>query len=110
MSQIPPLHRPVTGKTEVQQNDRLKGACRDFEALFLHTLLREGRGNNSVSISRGDQNARTILNDMRDESISREMARSGGVGLGKVLYRELSKQAQGSGQNADKVGERRNLP
>jgi flagellar protein FlgJ len=110
VSPIPPLHRPITGRTDAQQNDRLKGACRDFEALFLHTLLKEGRGSQNVSISKGDQNAKDILNDMRDESISREMARSGGVGLGDVLYQELSKQAQGSSENADKRGVRRNLP
>jgi Rod binding domain-containing protein len=51
-----------------------------------------------------------ILSDLRDDSVSKEMAKSGGIGLGQMLYETLSKKAQVSSLNADKLGERRNSP
>ena len=89
---------------------KLKEACEGLEALFLHTMMREGRGDSSVSISSGESRSLGIVQDMRDEAFGREMARSGGVGLGEMLYQSLSKKAQVSSEIADKISERRNSP
>lgn len=92
------------------QENKLKQACEGFEALFLHTLLREGRGNSSVSISSGEGNTMGVVQDFQDEAVGKEMARAGGVGLGEMLYRSLSKKAQVSSPSADNLSERRNSP
>lgn len=92
------------------KNDSLREACRDFEALFLHTLLREGRGNSSVSLSGEKSHALAMVQDVQDEAIGREMSRAGGVGLGQMLYRELSKTPQDSSPGADNLSERRVSP
>lgn len=89
---------------------KLKAACQGFEALFLHTLLREGRGNSSVSISSNEGQAFGVIQDLQDEAISKEMAQSGGVGLGEILYHQLSKKAQVSSKVADNLSERRISP
>jgi flagellar protein FlgJ len=92
------------------KKDSLRDACRDFEALFLHTLLREGRGNSSVAISGDKSHALAMVQDFQDEAIGREMSRAGGVGLGQMLYRELAKTAQDSSPSADNLSERRVSP
>ena len=121
MNTIPPMDSHLSGRTpasfspgtlRVGRDDpkKLKEACEGFEALFLHTMMREGRGDSSVSISSGESRSLGIVQDMRDEAFGREMARSGGVGLGEMLYQSLSKKAQVSSEIADKISERRNSP
>lgn len=105
-SATPPAVLPGTGV----KKDRLKEACQGFEALFLHTLLREGRGNSSISISSGEGHEMGVLQDFQDEAISKEMSHSGGFGLGQMLYQNLSKKAQVSSSIADNLSERRNSP
>jgi len=62
-------------------------ACQEFESLFLNTLLREGR-----ATAGGDSSqAMKITEDMRDEALSREMAKAGGMGLGKLIQNQLMK-------------------
>jgi flagellar protein FlgJ len=92
------------------QDKRLKTACQGFEAMFLHTLLREGRGNSTVSLASSEGHAFGVLQDIQDEAISKEMAQSGGVGLGTMLYHQLSKKGQVSSSNADNLSERRYTP
>ena len=89
---------------------RLKEACQGFEALFLHTLLREGRGNSALSISSTEGQTMGMVRDLQDEAVSKEMSRAGGVGLGQMLYQSLSKRAQVSSSSADNLSERRNSP
>jgi Rod binding domain-containing protein len=107
-SSLPPLSSDSFER--IAYKDNLKQACEGFEALFLNTLLREGRGNSSVSISSSEGRAMGILNDLRDDAVSKEMAKSGGLGLGQMLYQSLSKKAQVSSSTADNLGERRNSP
>lgn len=107
-SSLPPLSSASFGPKA--QKDKLKQACEGFEALFINTLMREGRGNSSVSISSSEGRAMGVLNDLRDDSVSKEMAKSGGLGLGQMLYETLSKKAQVSSSTADNLGERRNSP
>ena len=108
MNKIPSF----SGGPSINRDDpkKLKQACEGFEALFLHTMMREGRGNSSVSISSSEGRTLGIVQDMQDDAIGKEMAKSGGVGLGEMLYRSLSKKAQVSSGIADKIGERRNSP
>lgn len=110
MNKIAP---PLNGRLPSAGGDdpkKLKEACEGFEAMFLHTLMREGRGNSSVSISSSEGRTMGVVQDMQDDTIGKEMAKSGGVGLGEMLYRSLSKKAQVSSSIADNLGERRNSP
>lgn len=101
---------PVRLPDENREDEKLKGACEGFEALFLHTMMREGRGNSSVSISSSEGRTIGVVQDMQDDALGKEMAKSGDVGLGQMLYRALSKKAQVSSSIADNLGERRNSP
>jgi flagellar protein FlgJ len=73
-----------------KEDAKLKQACRDFEAIFLTYMLKKMRQTVSesklISGGRGEE----IFRDMRDEEISKDMSKSDGFGLSKMLYTELS--------------------
>jgi flagellar protein FlgJ len=71
------------------QADKLKKACADFESLFLNYLLKSMRS----SVSEGgiiDQSEESkIFKSMFDENLAKEIAASGGLGLGDILFEKL---------------------
>lgn len=72
-----------------REQARLAPAVQEFEAILLTYLLRlarspwAGRGPAPVGALPG------LYRDLLDEELGRALARSGGVGLGRVLLREL---------------------
>lgn len=92
-----------------RSDDRLKQACRGFEGIFLHALLKEMRSTVDATALGGSGPAREITQDMYDQSLSEEMSRAGGLGVGPMLYRQLNR-AQVPEPGADKGSERRIHP
>ncbi len=70
----------------------LRQACREFEALFIQSML---KGMHATVPDSGllDKDAgRDIYREMMDIEIAREIAgRNNGLGIGQTLYRELSR-------------------
>ena len=70
---------------------QLKGACVEFEAMFLNLMYGEMR--KSVNEQDGllpKTQAEKIMQSMLDEELTKNMAKAGGVGLADVLYKQLS--------------------
>lgn len=87
---------PIPGARARQNTDKaaeLKKACADFEAIFLSQLLRTMRRTVPKSGLLDGGLAEDIYRDMLDVEIAERMARRGGMGLGDMLYRQLSKAA-----------------
>ena len=75
-------------------NKILREAVETFEAYFLQMMFREMRktsfdnGNSFIPKS----NAEKIFTDMLDEETAKSAARSGGIGLADMMYKQLKRQ------------------
>ena len=83
--------RRLLQQAEAEEDDRkLKKACREMEAVFIHKMLQQMR----AAIPEGgllpDSTATKIYRDMLDEAYSKIIAESrDNLGLGEMLYRQL---------------------
>lgn len=73
-----------------KQKQQLKRACEEFESIFINIIMQKMR---SSIPEYGIQKSfgREIYESMFDQEVSKEMAKSGGIGLAKQLYDQLSK-------------------
>jgi flagellar protein FlgJ len=72
-----------------RQRAQLKKATQDFEAVFVGLLLKQMRksmtGGNALF---GNSSEAKMYQDMLDDATSQQMSRSGGLGLGDLLYKK----------------------
>ena len=87
----------VPKKAEIVEVDRggeddrkLRDACRNFEALFLHHLLRTMRNSipegGLLEVGAGEK----VFRDMMDEALAKRISERGGIGLSRMLYDHLT--------------------
>ncbi len=74
---------------------KLMNACVEFEGYFIQMMYKEMRktvnsGNNIFQKSY----AQKIFEEMLDEEVSKQSARSGGVGLAGFMYKQLSRDLE----------------
>ena len=78
--------------TELHRNagdNRLKRTCAEFESIFI-TYILKSMGNTAVEDGLlGKSNEGRIFKSMFDEKLALGIARSGGMGLGKMLFEQL---------------------
>lgn len=91
------------GKASMQQpvtteQKKLKEACREFEAILTHTMLKTMRGAGQQDGILQKNNGQEIFEDFRDMELSKELSRGHGAGLATALYQQLSKNHQGGNQ------------
>jgi len=92
MSLLPAYKYDVSSlKTESQDKEKLKVACQQFESIFLSYLLKSMRDTvpDGGLFKKGA--AYDIVLSMHDQALVEEISLSGGIGLAKQLYEELSK-------------------
>ena len=89
-------------------NDKaLKKACSEFEGLMMNMILKGMRRTiNRSGLIDGGQGEK-IFQDMYDQEITNQASMSGGMGLGQMLYEQLTNSSAGSGSNGRTMG--RNL-
>lgn len=85
----------VLKKASEEKDDQgLKEACREFEAYFIHQLFKEMRSTiqpgGLIEKSRGEE----IFQDMLDEEYAKNASQGKGMGLGDMLYKQLSKDVK----------------
>ncbi|HAA25256.1 MAG TPA: flagellar biosynthesis protein FlgJ [Ruminiclostridium sp.] len=68
---------------------KLKDACREFEALFMQLMYRQMKRTVPKSDFLPESTARKIFEEMLDEELI-DNAKERGVGIADVLYRQLS--------------------
>jgi len=82
-----PVSSELGGNMQAQ---KLKKACADFESLFLNYMLKSMRS----TVTEGgivDQSEESkMFKTMFDENLAKEIAASGGLGLGDILLKQLS--------------------
>jgi len=82
----------LAGNPNISQSDKVKEACRQFEAVLLRQILGEAR--KTVIASSGDKetNEKGIYDDMINNQMADSISRSGSFGLAKSLEKQLVRQ------------------
>ena len=86
---ISPESISTNSATRLRQ-DKLKQACADFESLFLNYLLKSTRSSGSEGGFIDQSEESKLFKSMFDENLAKEISSSGGMGLGDLLFKQLS--------------------
>ena len=78
--------RPVA---ETPVDSKLKAACDDLEALFIHHMLSEMRKTIPKSGLIDGGRSEEIYTSLMDAELARKMAGSGGLGLSTILLEQM---------------------
>jgi len=81
----------IVGSAAQSKADKeLKEACQGFEAMFLDIMYRQMRKTVPENTLFGKSHGQEIFEDMRDSELMKQVAQSGGLGLGDLIYRQLA--------------------
>lgn len=96
----PTSPQPTTSPAEVTQVDaKKKEVARQFEALFIHQMLKSMRQTIQDGGMSGEESAgRRIFTDMFDQEMAERASHQGGIGLADLVYRHLSPDSQAPGR------------
>ncbi|HEB69412.1 MAG TPA: flagellar biosynthesis protein FlgJ [Desulfobulbus sp.] len=88
---------PASTKTLSDRDMKsLKRSCRQFEAIFLQSMLKAMRKTIPDGGFFEKDTAHEIYQDMLDQEISNEMSRRQSIGLADQMYRQMEKHLTGS--------------
>ena len=94
---LPAERTPVQEKTMSPQQAKLQRVSEEFEALLLNQLLKSMRSAESMIAGDKEESPGSDLHrEMMDEQLARSMARSGGLGLAKMLEQQLQQRLGGN--------------
>lgn len=85
------LERDKTSKDP----EALRRACQDFEAVMLKTMLKSMRATVPDNGLLEKDNSRGIFDDLLDQEVATQIARTEGVGIADMLFRQLQKLDKG---------------
>lgn len=86
------LQKKIEG-INVDKDAELRDACRDFESIFIHMMLKEMRKTIPEGGFVEKSTASKMFEDMLDEEISKEIAKKDdGLGIAKMMYEQLKRQ------------------
>lgn len=94
--EIAPSKTPLDNK--LQRQLKLKQATQAFESIFIAQLLKSMRAS-SFDPKAGEENGfgKDIMLSMADESVAKQLAKTGMIGVGEVLYNHLLKRLNDGG-------------
>ncbi|MFW5901622.1 MAG: rod-binding protein [Thermodesulfobacteriota bacterium] len=72
----------------------LKQLCQDFESIFIHTLFKEMRQTIPEGGYLEKGQGEEMFQDVMDMEVARNMARKGGLGLGRLIYENFQSAAK----------------
>ncbi len=82
----------ITPKADTDKEAKLQKACKDFEAIFLKQMLTTMRKSIPKSGLFNDGFANDMYQSMADDQLAKDLSHEKGMGIGDVLYRQLSGQ------------------
>jgi Rod binding domain-containing protein len=68
----------------------LREATQQFESLFISQLMKSMRATVPESHLMGSGEGQQLFREMLDQELAGRVAESGGIGIGEMLYRQLS--------------------
>ena len=78
------------GGLDERQDKKLRDACKDFEALFLSSLLKAMRKTVQKTNLFGSDSSEETFQEMMDVEISKSAAKTSSMGIADMLYRQLT--------------------
>ena len=89
--EIAPAKTPLDGK--LQRQLKLKQATQAFESIFIAQLLKSMRSSSLEDKGKEESGfGKDIMLSMADESVAKQLAKTGMIGIGEVLYNTLLKR------------------
>lgn len=82
----------MTPTADKADKARLEKACKDFEAIILNQMLSAMRKTVPESGLFEKSFGQKIYQSMSDEELSKNMAHNKGMGLGEMLFQQLSQK------------------
>ena len=76
---------------------RLKDACKDFEALFISSLLKAMRKTVQKTNLFGSDSAQDTFQEMMDTEVSKSAAKTSSMGIADMLYRQITSEFAAKG-------------
>jgi flagellar protein FlgJ len=80
----------VSAREKQEADAKLREVCREMEAVFLNMMLGKMRDTVPERTLFPKSSGEKMMQSMLDVELTRAMAAGGGVGLGELLYRQLS--------------------
>lgn len=76
---------------QLKEEQRLKDVCADFEAIFIHMMLKSGRSTVQDGGLIEKSNGTKMFEDMYDQEMASAMSKTGdgGIGIAKMLYEQM---------------------
>ena len=92
-SQINPALPVVSAQTGMT-NMKLKQACADFESIFVYYMLKSMRKSLPQNGLFDNSPGQKVYKEMADQAMSEQIAGGRGMGLGELLYNQLTRQVR----------------
>ena len=83
-----PALQPLNGM-KTHDDEEIKRVSKNFEAIFMRMLFKEMRNSVQKSGILGNSQAMDFFETMRDDQLSEQLANSGGLGIGNMVYEKL---------------------
>ena len=97
------LQQSLDGSPDTKRENNLREASQDFEAIFLHQLLKQMR----ATVPKNDllhSKAEDFWQSHFDMEMATVMARGGGIGLAEMIYEQLRQSQVQATKSSDPVG------
>lgn len=79
-----------------QDDEKLKKACQDFEAIFVNMLLKSMKNTVNEGGLTKKSHARKMFEGMLDEEMANSISKGKGIGIAEVIYDSLNNKQKGS--------------
>jgi hypothetical protein len=79
---------PLNGMKS-HSDEEMKTVAKNFEKIFMRMLFKEMRNTVEKSGFVGNSQAMDFFETMRDDQLSEQLASSGGIGIGNIIYQRL---------------------
>lgn len=76
--------------SDTKQDKKLKQACKDFEAVFVNSLMKSMRKTVMKTNLLGSDSGEEMFQDMMDSEISKSVTKRQSMGIADALYHQLS--------------------
>ena len=85
---------PVVSAQTAMRDVKLKQACADFESIFVYYMLKSMRKSLPQNGLFDNSQGQKAYKAMADQAMSENIARGKGMGLGELLYNQLTQSAR----------------
>ena len=87
--------QPVFDRAAAGNVPTLREATQQFESLFVSQLMKSMRDTVPESRLMGSGSGQQLFREMLDQELAGRVAQSGGIGIGEMLYQQLSPGSAG---------------